>query len=201
MREKKVLPKNKPIQKDKANLIDDYYDAMPLIEKYVESEESYEETPAINKFIFSIFSQEELDKINQLDLSKIDKIRFIREMLYFDAIERGTLIDTMLNNRYKTDEDILYNPPTKIIKMKEQIRVYVRSLVEPGEKTKIIILDTTELTETVKERIGVLFDYKLENFLLSSGGILLNPKSQISDYDIDDDDEIALIPSRKEDLK
>ncbi|MFX1324812.1 MAG: hypothetical protein ACFE8N_07640, partial [Promethearchaeota archaeon] len=193
----KILPKTKSIHKNIANIIEDYFEAMPLIEKYVESEESYEDLPEMNKFIFSIFSQEELDKINQLDLSKIDKIRFIREMLYFDTDERKSLIEMMLNNRYKTDEDIQYTPPTKIVEMKDQIRVYVRSLVEPGEKTKLIILDTTELIEAVKEKIGVLFDYRLEDFLLSSGGILLNPKSQIDDYDIDDDDEIALIPSRK----
>ncbi|MGB5913001.1 MAG: hypothetical protein WBH31_17555, partial [Promethearchaeia archaeon] len=51
---------------------------------------------------------------------------------------------------------------------------------------------------SVKERIGTLFDYNLEDFLLSSGGILLHENSQIKDYAIDDDDEIALIPSRKE---
>ena len=44
----------------------------------------------------------------------------------------------------------------------------------------------------------LLFDYNLEDFLLSSGGILLQENLQIKDYYIDDDDEIALIPSRKE---
>lgn len=197
MREKKILPKAKSIHKNVTNIIEDYYDAMPLIKKYMESEESYEDLSEMNKFIFSIFSQEELDKVNQLDLSKIDKIRFIREMLYFNANERKLLIEAMLNNRNNTDEDIKYTPPIEIIEMKDQIRVYVRSLVEPGEKTKIVILDTTESIQAVKERIGILFDYKLENFLLSSGGILLNPKSRVENYDIDDDDEIALIPSRK----
>lgn len=197
VREKKILQKPKSIQKKAIDIFEDYFNAMPLIEKYVESEETYEDIPIINKFIFSIFSQEDLDKINQLDLSKIEKIQFIQEMLYFDTNERKNLIENMLKNRYKTD-DIFYNPPMNTVEMKDQLRVYVRSLVEPGEKTKIIIVDTKDSINTVKKQIGILFNYDLENFHLSSGGILLNPKSHIDDYEIDDDDEIALIPSRKQ---
>jgi len=192
------LPKPKSIQKNAVDIFEDYFNAMPLIEKYVESEESYKDFPLINKFIFSIFSQEELDKINQLDISKIEKIQFIQEMLYFDTSERIGLIEDMLKNRYKTDEEIIYNPPMNNIEMKEQLRVYVRSLVEPGEKTKIVIVDVKDSITTVKKRIGILFNYKQDDFHLSSGGILLHSESQIDDYEIDDDDEIALIPSRKQ---
>jgi len=103
-----------------------------------------------------------------------------------------------LKSKDKTDEEIIYVPPRNLIKMEDQLRIYIRSLAEPGEKTKIVIADTTELISTVKERVGILFNYNLEKFLLSSGGILLHENSQIKDYDIDDDDEIALIPSRKE---
>ena len=81
--------------------------------------------------------------------------------------------------------------------MDDKIRVYVRSLVEPGERTKIIIIETSELISIIKEQVGILFDYGLDGFHLSSGGILLSAEKQIKDYSIDDDDEIALIPSRK----
>ncbi|MFX0012549.1 MAG: hypothetical protein ACFE9R_19710, partial [Candidatus Hermodarchaeota archaeon] len=83
------------------------------------------------------------------------------------------------------------------IGMDDKIRVYIRSLVEPGEKTKIIVIETSELVSILKEQVGILFDYGLEGFLLSTGGILLDELKQIRDYSIDDDDEIALIPSRK----
>lgn len=196
--EKKYVKKQKSIKKKTIDIFEDYIDAMPLIEDYVESNESYDDVEIINKFIFSVFSREELDKINLLDLSKMDKIIFIREMLYFDKHERKILIESMLKNRDRTDEVITYTPPTNLIEKEDQIRVYVRSLVESGEKTKIIIIDTAQLVSKVKERIAVLFDYDLEDFLLSSGGILLVETSQIKDYYIDDDDEIALIPLRKE---
>ncbi|MCK4286190.1 MAG: hypothetical protein KAX18_08300, partial [Candidatus Lokiarchaeota archaeon] len=65
-------------------------------------------------------------------------------------------------------------------------------------KTRIVILDTTELISVVKKKVGILFDYNQQDFVLSSGGILLKENSHIKDYDIEDDDEIALIPSRKE---
>jgi hypothetical protein len=152
----------------------------------------------MDKYIFSIFSEEELNKIDLLELPKMDKIIFIREMLYFNLNERKQLIENMLKNRNKTEDKITYTPPMNPIEIEDQIRVYVRSLVEPGEKTKIIIVGTNELVSIIKEKVAILFDYELEDFLLSSGGILLHENSLINDYEIDDDDEIALIPTRKE---
>ncbi len=197
IRDKKISPKTKSFNRIDENVIDEYLEVLPSIEEYLDSNESYEDSPIISKYIFSVFSKEELGKINNLGLSKLDKILFIREMLYFDVDERKALIDNMLKNRDQTDEEIFYIPPKNKINLKDQIRVYIRSLVEPGEITKLIIVDTTELISTVKKRVGVLFNYELEGFLLSSGGILLSEDKQIQNYDIDDDDEIALIPSRK----
>lgn len=198
IKEKKHIAKLKTIQKRASDILEDYIEAMPLIEDYVESDESYKDMPIIDKYIFSIFSQEELNKINLLGLSKMDKILFIREMIYFEPNERNVLIENMMKNRDKTDGEIIYNPPINPIEIEDQIRIYVRSLVEPGEKTKIIIIDTGELMHKVKERVGLLFDYNLEDFLLSSGGVILKETLKMKDYPIEDDDEIALIPSRKE---
>ena len=41
-----------------------------------------------------------------------------------------------------------------------------------------------------------MFDYNLEDFLLSTGGIIMNENAQIKDYNIEDMNEIVLIPSR-----
>ncbi len=198
VRDKKLKTKQKSTKMKLTDLIEDYMEILPSMEEYVESNDSYEDTPMINKYIFSVFSEEELPKIILLNLSKMDKILFIREMLYFNEGERKELIENMLKNRDNTDENINYTPPTEHVDLEDQIRVYIRSLVEPGEKTRIIILDTTELISVVKKKIGILFDYNQQDFVLSSGGILLKEISQIKDYEIEDDDEIALIPSRKE---
>ena len=197
IKEKKYFAKPKSIQKNTIDIFEEYFDAMPSIEEYVESNDSYKDMEVIDKFVFSVFSQEELEEINLLDLSKIDKIMFIREMLYFDEDERKNLIKNMLKNKGTSNEEIKYSPPINLIELGGQIRVYIRSLVEPGEKTKIVILNTTELIHVVKEKVSILFDYNLEDFLLSSGGVLLQEEFPLNAYDIDDDDEIALIPSRK----
>ncbi|MFX1502121.1 MAG: hypothetical protein ACFFDH_14250 [Promethearchaeota archaeon] len=197
IKEKKFPVKLKSIQKENIAIVEEYIDAMPSLEDYVESDESYKDLPILDKYIFSSFSKEELFKIDLLELPKMDKILFIREMCYFSPNERMQLIENMLKSRSEPKEKITYTPPMNPIEIKDQIRVYVRSLVEPGEKTKIIIVDTTEQIKMIKESVAILFDYELEDFLLSSGGILLDENSLINDYDIDDDDEIALIPSRK----
>ncbi|TET62033.1 MAG: hypothetical protein E3J52_00010 [Promethearchaeota archaeon] len=193
----KSFPKQKLSKKKTSALLEDYFDAMPLIDKYANAMESFEEIESMDDYIFTIFSKEEIAKIDLLGLSKMDKIFFIREMLYFNAYERKQLIEDMLETKSLTEEQVIYNPPLHTIGMDEKVRVYIRSLVEPGEKTKILIIETSELVSVIKEKVGILFDYNLEDFLLSSGGILLDETLLIKDYVIDDDDEIALIPSRK----
>jgi len=198
IRKKKFITKKMAPKKKIEDIFEDYIDAMPSIEEYVESNGFYEDMEVINKYIFSIFSKDEIYKINLLGLSKIDKILFIREMLYFSHEERSNLIESMLKNQEKNDEKITYTSPMTTIEMEDQIRVYIRSLIESGEKTKIIIIDTTDFISTIKERIGILFDYELEDFLISSGGLILEGSSDllVKDFDIADDDIIALIPHR-----
>ncbi len=198
MKDIKSFPKQKLSKKKISSaLLEDYFDAMPLIDKYANAMESFEEIESMDDYIFTIFSKEQIAKIDLLGLSKMDKIFFIREMLYFNAYERKQLIEDMLETKSLTEEQVIYNPPLQTIGMDEKVRVYIRSLVEPGEKTKILIIETSELVSVIKEKVGILFDYNLEGFLLSSGGILLDETLLIKDYAIDDDDEIALIPSRK----
>ncbi|MHA1194158.1 MAG: hypothetical protein ACTSP9_18040, partial [Promethearchaeota archaeon] len=110
----------------------------------------------------------QIAKINLLGLSKMDKIFFLREMLYFEPDERKQLIDDMLETKSLTEEQVIYNPPLHTIGMDDKIRVYIRSLVEPGERTKIIIIETSELIDIIKEQVGILFDYGSEDFLLST---------------------------------
>ncbi len=193
----KYYQKPKSIKRISSDLIEDYFEAMPLIDQYADTDVSFENVESIDDYIFTFFKQEEVDKIDLLGFSKMDKIFFIREMLYFDAGERKQLIEDILKNKDITDEQIKYYPPLNIIGLNDKLRVYIRSLVEPGEKTKILIIETSELISIIKEQVGILFDYGLEDFSLSTGGLILDETKQIKDYFIDEDDEIALIPSKK----
>ena len=187
------------ISKGKSSeLLDDYLDAYPYIEEYVESDKSHEELPVTKEFIFSKLAPELINKINLLDLSEIEKIQFIREMLYYEPEEREELIENMLINRDKVEDEINYPPPLKTLELGDKFRVHVISLIEPGEKKKIKIIESTDSISKVKESVGILFNYNIETFLLSSGGIILKEDKKIKDYDIIDEDEIVLIPSRKD---
>ncbi len=197
MKDIKSFPKQKLSKKKTSALLEDYFDAMPLVDKYANAMESFEEMESMDDYIFTVLSKEEIAKIDLLGLSKMDKIFFIREMLYFNAYERKQLIENMLGTNGLTEEQVIYNPPLQTIGMDEKVRVYIRSLVERGEKIRILIIETIEIVSVIKEKVGVLFDYNMEDFLLSTGGIILDETKQIKDYSIDDDDEIALIPSRK----
>jgi len=92
----KYYQKSKTIKGVASDLIEDYFEAMPLIDQYAETEESFENIESLDDYIFTFFSQEDLNKINLLEFSKMDKIFFIREMLYFEASERKQLIDDIL---------------------------------------------------------------------------------------------------------
>ncbi|TFG18409.1 MAG: hypothetical protein EU531_00180 [Promethearchaeota archaeon] len=192
---KKVPFKKRTFKGNYGAFINDYFEAMPIIDNYATSDDSYEEIPKLHEFIFSLFNPEELDRIELLNLSKMDKIFFLRELLYYNAEERKDLIESMLEA--ENDEKVVYYPPQMKIGMQDKIRVYVRSLVEPGEKTKILIIESSEFIKELKEKISIFFGYDLDDFLLSTGGILLREDSLVRDYNIDDDDEIALIPRNK----
>ncbi len=205
VREKQILPKAKALEKRKklvkgeesSDIIEDYMEEISSIQEYVDSDKSYKDLPIIENLIFTELSPEESAKINQLGLSDMDKKQFIREVLYFTKEERMNLIDSMIENRGKTDEEIIYIPPMKVIEATETARVYVISLIESGEKRKKINVETTDFVSDVKNRVGVLFEYELGDFLLSTGGIIMRENAQIKDYNIEDRDEIVLIPSRK----
>ncbi len=194
----RALEKRKKLVKEEetSNIIEDYMGEMPSIQKYVDSDKSYEEMPIIENFIFTELSPKELAKINRLGLSDIDKKQFIKELLYFTQEERSNLIDSMIENLYKTEEELVYVPPMSLVEEAKTIRVYAISLIESGEKRKIINIETTEFVNVVKEELAVMFDYNLEDFLLSTGGLIMNENALIKEYNIEDKDEIVLIPSR-----
>jgi hypothetical protein len=204
-RESKFLPKRKTIkqipnalEETSPEIIEEYFEAMPYLKEYIESDRPYEEIPIVKDLIFSTIKPGDLSKINLLNLSNFEKLEFLRELLYYDQEERNTLIESMLKNRGKIGEEVIYPPPVKIIEIGEAIRAYIISLIEATEKRKLLIIDTAELISSVKERAGELFNYKLGDFLISSGGLILEQNKKIKDYDIADEDEIVLIPQRKD---
>jgi len=178
--------------------IETYLEAYPSLVEYINSEKTHVEFEQIERLIFSVFGKGEISKIRLLGLSNLEIVEFIREMLYYEPQERETLLENMLRSRGKREEDVYYTSPAKTIEISDAIRVYLLSLIESGGKKKLCIVETTETIAEVKEKAAQLLKYNTDQFLLSSGGIILNEDSKIEDYDIEDEDEIVLIPPRKE---
>ena len=194
----RALEKRKKLDKEEetSDILENYMSEMPSIQNYVDSDKSYEEMPIIENFIFTELSPKELAKIDQLSLADFEKKKFISELLYFTQEERSNLIDSMIESRYKTDDELIYIPPMTFVEETKTIRVYAISLIESGEKRKIINIESTEVVYIVKDQLAVMYDYNLEDFLLSTGGLIMNENALIKDYNIEDKDEIVLIPSR-----
>ncbi|TFG26844.1 MAG: hypothetical protein EU532_08835 [Promethearchaeota archaeon] len=194
----KALEKRRMLlqEEETADFIEVYMSEMPSIQKYVDSEKSYEEMPIIEDFIFTELSPKELAQINRLGLTDNDKKQFIGELLYFTPEERSNLINSMIENQNKIDKELVYIPPMSIEKETKTIRVYTISLIEPGEKKKIINIELTEYIHVIKDQVAQMFDYNVGDFLLSTGGIIMNEDALIKEYKIEDKDEIVLIPSR-----
>jgi hypothetical protein len=184
------LEKRKKLVKEveASEIIENYMNEMPSIQKYVDSNKSYEEMPIIENFIFTELSPKELAKINRLALPDFDKKKFIKELLYFTKEERSNLIDNMIENLDKTEEELIYIPPMRLVEEGRTFRVYAISLIETGEKKKIINIKSTEIVYIVKDQLADMFDYNLEDFLLSTGGLIMNENAQIKDYNVEDKD-------------
>ncbi len=199
-RESKVVPKLKSIKEKSMqpseDIVKEYINAMPYLQKYVDSEESYEDLDVIKELVFSLFTPEQMTKFNLLDLTILEKIQFIRELIYFDEKERETVLESMLKDRFKGADDVSYDLSFTPVALDESLRLYAISLIEPGEKRKLVIGNKSDAISLIKEKIGELFEYKLEDFLVSSGGIILEETLKIEDYLIEDEDQIVIIPSK-----
>lgn len=194
----KKAPKSIKREHPEIDIIEEYLEAYPSLIEYINSEKTHVEFEQIERLIFSVFGEEELSKIKLLGLKNLEIVEFIREMLYYEPQERETLLENMLKSRGKHSEDVYYTSPTNTLELSDAIRVYLMSLIEPGGKKKLCIVETNETIKQVREKAAELLNYNLDQFLLSSGGIILKDDLKIEDYDIEDEDEIVLIPPRKE---
>ncbi|NVM55628.1 MAG: hypothetical protein HWN66_18135, partial [Candidatus Helarchaeota archaeon] len=86
-------------------------------------------------------------------------------------------------------------PPEKVEKESKKINIYFLSTIGPGEKRQNLFIDNSKRIMDIKETIGEIYGLAPANFYLSSGGITLEETASLKDYDIDDSDEIIIIPS------
>ena len=75
------------------------------------------------------------------------------------------------------------------------IKVYITSTVGPGEKRQDFRIKLSNKVIDLKDTIGNIFGLTPTNFHLSSGGITFDEQLLLKDYNLEEGDEILIIPS------
>lgn len=77
----------------------------------------------------------------------------------------------------------------------KKISIFLMSTIGPGEKRQKLLVDTGNYVGDIKRTAGSLFGLNPNDFHLSTGGITLDEGKALFDYNIDDGDEVLLIPA------
>ena len=77
----------------------------------------------------------------------------------------------------------------------KKIALYFMSTIGPGEKKHKLVVYTGNIIENIKETVGNLFALNPLDFHLSHGGITLDERNPLSEYNVKDGDDILLIPA------
>ena len=76
-----------------------------------------------------------------------------------------------------------------------KISVFFTSTIGPGEKKQKLTVDDGNRVNDIKTTVGNLFGLNPSDFHLSSGGVTMDENSSLNDYNVDNGDEIVLIPA------
>ncbi|MFX1366421.1 MAG: ubiquitin-like domain-containing protein [Promethearchaeota archaeon] len=86
-------------------------------------------------------------------------------------------------------------PDTRVISEGKRISIYFMSTIGPGEKKQKLNVNTGNNVGDIKETVANLFGLDPADFHLSSGGVTMDEDSLLLDYNLNDGDDILLIPA------
>ncbi len=100
------------------------------------------------------------------------------------------------------DEDLGVNEPvksktpaSKIPSAGKKLTLYFMSTIGPGEKKEKLTVNDSNPVRDIKQTLGNLYGLDPNDFHISSGGVTMDENSSLSDYDLNDGDDILLIPA------
>ena len=73
--------------------------------------------------------------------------------------------------------------------------VYFVSTIGPGEKKEKLTVNDGNCVEDIKQTLGNLYGLDPNDFHLSSGGVTMDENSTLRDYNVNDGDDILMIPA------
>jgi hypothetical protein len=86
-------------------------------------------------------------------------------------------------------------PTSKIPSAGKKKTVYFVSTIGPGEKKEKLTVNDGNRVEDIKQTLGNLYGLDPNDFHLSSGGVTMDENSTLRDYNINDGDDILMIPA------
>jgi len=100
------------------------------------------------------------------------------------------------------DEDLIgkeplksKTPATKTPSAGKKLTLYFMSTIGPGEKKEKLTVNDGNRVDDIKSTLGNLYGLDPNDFHLSSGGVTMDENSPIRDYDVNNGDDILLIPA------
>jgi hypothetical protein len=77
----------------------------------------------------------------------------------------------------------------------KKLTLYFMSTIGPGEKKEKLTVNDSNRIRDIKQTLGNLYGLDPNDFHLSSGGVTMDENSDLRDYDVNDGDDILLIPA------
>lgn len=93
------------------------------------------------------------------------------------------------------DELVTKTPKSKIPSEARKISVYLMSTIGPGEKKQKLLMYTGYKIGDIKETVANIFGLDPADFHLSTGGVTMEEDLTLDDYNVNDGDDILLIPA------
>ena len=86
-------------------------------------------------------------------------------------------------------------PASKTPSTGKKNTLYFMSTIGPGEKKEKLTVNDSNTVSDVKRTVGNLFGLDPDEFHLSSGGVTMDDNDQLRDYNLNNGDDILLIPA------
>jgi hypothetical protein len=86
-------------------------------------------------------------------------------------------------------------PISTIHSQAKKISVYLMSTIGPGEKKQKLLIYTGYKIRDIKETVGNIFGLDPADFHLSTSGVTMEEGLTLDDYNVNDGDDILLIPA------
>ena len=100
------------------------------------------------------------------------------------------------------DEDLIgeepvksKTPASKTPSNGKKLTLYFMSTIGPGEKKEKLTVNDGNHVDDIKSTLGNLYGLDPNDFHLSSGGVTMDENNSLRDYDLNNGDDILLIPA------